>query len=64
MVQEVTLTKSPTKEGMLHLKMAELPRITYSSATPTSKFWLTTEGGRGRLGISDRIRDTKATLVI
>ena len=41
------LTKSATKEGMLHLRMAELPRMTFSMATSIRYCWGTT-WGRGR----------------
>lgn len=49
--QEVTLTKSATKEGITHFKMAAFPRITCSLFTSVSYCWLTTrEGGGGEGG--------------
>lgn len=41
--QASTLTKSATKEGILHLSTAVFPRITYSETTSASKYCVTTE---------------------
>lgn len=40
--QETTVTKSATNEGMEHLRIAELPRITYSLFTSDSYCCCTT----------------------
>lgn len=49
MTQAVTETKSATNDGIEHLRMAELPRITYSLFTSESYgWWTTTREGEGR----------------